>query len=101
MRSSTIMLLAALFVMLGRWSQGKTFDAKVIVGGLFAALIISMMDSADPKLARGFAWLFFVSAALTYLDPILQGVGAMPSPSVTGQANVVQGNSSIRNRTAS
>lgn len=102
MRASTIMILAALFVLLGRWAKGQTFEAKVIIGGLFAALIISMIDSANPKLARGFAWLFFVSAVLTYLDPILQGVNAMPKPNVNvkGQPNIVQ-HGGINNRNAS
>jgi len=93
MRASSVMLLAALFVLLGRWAKGQTFDARVIVGGIFAALIISIMDGFDSKLAKGFAWLFFVSAALTYLDPILQGVGAMPKPVYPSQGgpNAVTG----------
>lgn len=71
MRSSSIVLVTAVIVLLGRWSQGKKVEATIVVGGLFAALMISMLDSAQPKLARGLAWLIFTSAALTYLGPIL------------------------------
>ena len=104
MKSSSIVILTALFIMLGRWAKGQSVDSKIIIGGLFAALVISIMDESAPKLARGFAWLFFVSAVLTYLDPILQGVGAMPGPNVQGQANVVSpqnGGNGINRRTAS
>lgn len=71
MKSSTIVLLTAVMVLLGRWSQGKKVEAKIVVGGVFAALLISLLDASQPKLARGFALLFFAGAALTYVGPIL------------------------------
>ena len=71
MRSSTIVLLTSVLVLLGRWSQGKKVEAKIVVGGIFAALLISLLDSTQPKLARGFALLFLAGAALTYVGPIL------------------------------
>jgi hypothetical protein len=75
MNSSTIVLLAAVIVLIGKWSQGKKVNATIIVGGIFAALMISMMDSAAPSLAKGFAYLFLVTAFLTYANDIFKGVG--------------------------
>jgi hypothetical protein len=74
MRASTIVMLAAIIVLLGKWSQGKSVDYKIIVGGIFSALIISIIDGSQPGLAKGFAYLFLVGAALTYTDSILKGV---------------------------
>lgn len=71
MKASNIVLLTAIMVLLGRWSQGKKVEAKIVVGGIFAALLISLMDSSQPKLAKGFAYLFLTGASLTYLGPIL------------------------------
>lgn len=71
MKASSIVLLTALLVLLGKWSKGEKVEAKIVVGGLFSALLISLLDSSQPKLARGFAFLFLAGAALTYLGPIL------------------------------
>jgi hypothetical protein len=71
MKSTTIMLTTALIVLIGRWSQGKGVEASVVVGGLFSALFLSFIDGSYPKLANGFAWLFFTGAVLTYLGPVL------------------------------
>jgi hypothetical protein len=71
MKSATIVLLTSIIVLLGRWSQGKKVEAKIVVGGIFAALIISILDSTQPQLAKGFALLFLTGASLTYIGPIL------------------------------
>jgi hypothetical protein len=83
MRASSIVLLTALIVLLGKWSKGESVNAKIIVGGLFAALMISMLDSAQPKLAKGFAWLFFAGAALNYTGSILGNTVGASSTSGT------------------
>lgn len=71
MKASNIILLAALLVLMGKWSRNQKVTSGIIVGGLFSALVISILDSSQPKLARGFAYLFLVAAALEYLSPIL------------------------------
>jgi hypothetical protein len=71
MKPQNYVLLAATIVLLGRWSQGKKVTAGIVVGGLFSALLISIMSSAAPKLAKGFALLFLVGASLTYIGPLL------------------------------
>lgn len=71
MKASSIVLLAAVVTLLGKWSKGQSVNAGIIVGGLFSALIISVMDSSQPKLARGFAYLFLAGATLEYLGSIL------------------------------
>lgn len=70
-KPQNLVLIAATIVLLGRWSQGKKVTAGIVVGGLFSALLISLMADAAPKLAQGFALLFFAGAALTYIGPLL------------------------------
>lgn len=71
MKPQDLVLLASSIVLLGRWSQGKKVTPAIVVGGLFSALLISIMAGAAPKLAKGFALLFLVGASLTYIGPLL------------------------------
>lgn len=71
MKASSIVILAAVLTLLGKWSKGESVNSGIIVGGLFSALIISVMDSSQPKIARGFAYLFLAGATLEYLGTIL------------------------------
>lgn len=93
MKASSIVLLAAVITLLGKWSKGQKVSAGIIVGGLFSALIISMMDSAQPKLAKGFAYLFLAVASLEYLSSILgnttqvQGAGTSTGTAVKRTLN--------------
>lgn len=80
MKASDLVLLAAVIVLIGRWAQNKSIKASEVVGGLFAALIIGLMDNgAGHKLALAFAWLFVVGASLTALEPVLTNTGASTS----------------------
>lgn len=78
MKASSIVLVAALIVLLGRWSQGKKIEATIVVGGLFSALIISMIDGSQPKIAKGFAYIFLAVATLTYIGEILNNTLGKP-----------------------
>ena len=77
MKASSLILLAAIIALLGRWAADKPIKSTEIVGALFAALIIGIMDNGSGhKLAMAFAWLFVVAASLTSLEPILTNTTA-------------------------
>jgi hypothetical protein len=78
MKASDLVLLAALIVLLGRWANGKSVKASEVVGGLFAALVIGLLDNGSGhKLAMAFAWLFVVGGSLSALEPILKNTGVV------------------------
>ncbi len=74
MAPQSMLLLGAGVVLVGRWSQGKTITPEIAVGGVFAALIISIMADVAPGLASAFALLFLVSVTITYLGPVLTNI---------------------------
>ncbi len=72
MRATTVMLVAIAGAVLGRWAHNKpTATAKDVVEGLFAVLVIGLLDSgATQPIAQGFAWLFLVVVLLGANSPI-------------------------------
>lgn len=68
MRASTVMALAVGLYVVHRWATpGKTaLDGKTVVEGVFAVLVVAMLDQGRTEgIAKGFAWLFFLVAAYT------------------------------------
>lgn len=95
MRASHLMAIAVVLYVIKRWAAGETaVDSKVVVGGLFAILVIAGMDTGKTEeIAKGFAWLFLVVAAYGAIGPIAnaaQGKKAAIAPAKT-QAKVVGG----------
>lgn len=66
------MMVAVALYIVHRWSSGgKVVDPKTIVESLFAVLVIAMLDQGKTEpIAKGFAWLFLVSAAYVAIPTI-------------------------------
>lgn len=66
------MLLAVVLYAVHRWATNKPVaTADTVVGGVFAILVIAMLDTGrTAEIARGFAWLFLVVAAYNAIGPI-------------------------------
>lgn len=78
MRASHLMAIAVLLYIIKRWAHGETaVDSRVVAGGLFAILVIAMLDEGrTEEIARGFAWLFVVVAAYGAIGPIASAAKA-------------------------
>lgn len=77
MRASTVMLIAVLLFVVHRWAANqKAVDAKTVVEGVFAILVIAMLDQGQTEpVAKGFAWLFLVVAAYNVIPVIAKAGG--------------------------
>jgi len=75
MNPTNAAVLTAVVVTTGRWSEGKTLDSRVVVGGVFLVVGFSVMGEISPELASSFAVLTLVAAALRYTLPIVKKSG--------------------------
>lgn len=82
MRASTIMMLAVMLYVVHRWATNqKAVDGKTVVEGIFAILVIAMLDQGrTEEIARGFAWLFLVTAAYTAIPAIGKAANGKSNP---------------------
>lgn len=72
MRATTVMLVAIAAAVLGRWGHNKpTATAKDVVEGLFAVIVIGLLDAGPTApIAQGFAWLFLIVVLLGANSPL-------------------------------
>lgn len=75
MRASVVMFLAVLLYIVHRWATGKSaVTLPIVLSGLFVIFIIALLDQGRAeKVAKGFAWLFFLVAAYNAI-PALTGL---------------------------
>jgi hypothetical protein len=93
MRASTVMLLAIGFSVVGRWANNQKVTATAVAEGMFALVVITMLDHGKTEpVAKGFAWLFFVAVLLGNNSPLtgLSKLGAK-NASATGSAVKIVG----------
>ena len=64
--------VAVILYVIGRWAKGEpAIDVGSVVGGIFAIMVIAMMDQGETEpIAKGFAWLFLLGAAYNATGPI-------------------------------
>lgn len=69
MRASVVMAVAVGLYVIARWEKDEpAVTLEGVVGGLFAIIVIALLDQGHTeKVARGFAWLFLVAAAYNAL----------------------------------
>lgn len=75
MNTTNITVLTAVTVVAGRWSQGKTFDAKVVIGAVVITVLLFVGSTVAPSVAEPLAWLAFVAALLNYGPDIFKNLG--------------------------
>lgn len=85
MRASTIMIIAVIAVVLGRWAHGEDAvpSPKAVVEAVFAIVVIAMLDQGKTEpVAKGFAWLF-LAAVLLGKNSIITSLGKVSAKPVT------------------
>ncbi len=75
MDTTTSVVLSAVVVAAGRWSQGQSVTIKIVVGGAVLAVMLAGLESANADLASKFALLVLVTSLLVYLVPIVRKLG--------------------------
>lgn len=75
MRASVVMFLAVLLYIVHRWATGQSaVTLPIVLSGLFVIFVIALLDQGrTEKVAKGFAWLFFIVAAYNAI-PALTGL---------------------------
>jgi hypothetical protein len=85
MKASTIMLVAIVALVLGRWANNEDAipSPKAVVEAIFAIVVIALLDEGKTEpVAKGFAWLF-LAAALLGKNSILTSLSKVSSKAVT------------------
>lgn len=75
MDATTSAVATGVIVTVGRWTQGKGLEAKVVIGAGFYAITLSVIASSQPDFAGKVAALVLVTALLIYMVPISKALG--------------------------
>lgn len=81
MKSSTIIVLAGVIAVTGKWARNKQVDTSMVVGGIVLALMISIMSEADEDLAEKFAYLILFAILGSNAEDLFKAVGTITSGS--------------------
>lgn len=72
-------MLTMVIVLIGRWSQKKPLDVRVVVGGTVLLLMLATMNETSPKLAKQFSLLIMLAALFTYGTDIFTKLPTKPN----------------------
>lgn len=90
MDASTSAVLTGTVVTVGRWSQGKGLEAKVVIGAGVLAIGLSALASSNADFAGKFGTLILVGALFTYAVPIAKALGTSnTTPNKTATSGTV------------
>lgn len=70
----TIMLATGAIVFFGKWADKKEQAISQLLGLVLASIFLVAMEDANPKLAKGFAWLIFFGAFYVYGTPLVKAL---------------------------
>lgn len=85
MNASTVMMVAILSAVIGRWAHNQpTGSIKTVVEAAFALIVITLLDQGKTEpIAKGFAWLFLAAVLLSNNSP-LTGIAKVINNGNTG-----------------
>lgn len=72
-------VVAGAIVVAGKWSKGKSPNVDNAVGIAGIAIILSLIETGNAKLANAFAWLILVSLSIVYIPSIVKAAGLAKS----------------------
>jgi len=84
--TTTSAVTTGVIVIAGRWSLNQPIDIRVVTGGLFLAMSLSVLTQINENLAGTFGMSILIAALLMYSIPIATKLGWMPGkkPARTG-----------------
>jgi len=75
---------------IGRWARNQNAvpSAAQVAGGIFVLFVLDLADTGNvAPIAKGFAWLFTATSAVTSIGPITKNIGGTtpkPKPKKAG-----------------
>lgn len=87
MDTGQTIVLAGATVVLGKWISGERLEPKFFIGAAGAAVGLSVLSQADPKLSNRFAMIILVSALLIYGERVAKKVVNPGSKTGAGAKN--------------
>lgn len=75
MDTNNAVVATAAVVVAGQWAKDKPISIRIVVGGMFLAIGLSLMNEASPKLASRFAVLILTVAIFAYVPAIAYSTG--------------------------
>jgi len=69
-------IVATLIVIVGRWAQKKPMEIRIVVGLMFMAIILAVVDQINEKFARALGMMVVVAAL--FLPP--EGINGKSEP---------------------
>jgi predicted Na+-dependent transporter len=75
MSATNSVVATAAIVAAGKWANDESISIRLVVGGVFLALGLTMMENANPLLGKRFATLLLVTAAFLYVPLIAYKAG--------------------------
>ncbi len=83
MKSSSIIVLAGVIAVAGKWARNKQVDTSMVVGGIVLAIMITVMSEANEDLAEKFAYLILFAILGTNAEDLLKALGTITSGSTS------------------
>jgi hypothetical protein len=72
-------VVAGAIIVAGKWSKGKSPSVDNAVGVAGIAIMLSLIETGNAKLANSFAWLILVSLSVVYIPSIVKAAGLADS----------------------
>lgn len=68
-------VVVAVMTTLGRWARGKGLTIDTVVGVVFLAVALAVIEAGNEKLARAFGTLIVVGVAFAHVPTLLNATG--------------------------
>lgn len=72
---ATMAFATGALTVMGRWSQGKKVEPRVVIGLIGLLIFLSLLGEADQRLSMAFAAMVLVSALFMYGPDIFRKFG--------------------------
>jgi hypothetical protein len=75
MSTTNSVVATAAIVTIGKWANDEKLSVRIVIGGMFLAVGLAMLEQGSPKLASRFALLVLVVASFMYVPVVAYKAG--------------------------